>query len=118
MAPCVRLDRAEELLVSSAHDEKLHTNWVQHTLAIALGAGYGVLLQVIFKNWGQTILNGAGGIVLGEAQLLTLPTGAVSALDHYRHGDVGGAAPAAAPQVSWGIAPLGVAPGVALVGRF
>ena len=116
-APCLRLERAEELLAASAHDESLHTNWLQHTLAIVLGAGYAVLLQVAFKNVGNTILNGGGGIVIGELQILTSPTGAVSALERYRRGDIGGAS-AAAPKISWTFAPLDAAPGVSLVARF
>jgi len=117
IAPCVRLERAEELLESSAHDEALHTNWLQHTLTIVLSGGYAAVLAVAFKNVADVIVNGGGALILGELQLWTSPTGAVSALERYRRGDIGTAA-ATAPRVSWTLAPLGVAPGVALVGRF
>jgi hypothetical protein len=117
MAPCVRLARAEELLVSSAEDESLHTNWFQHTLTIVLSGAYAAVLGVAFKNVADVIVNGGGALVLGELQLLTSPTGAASALERYRRGDIG-AAPAAPARVSWALAPLGAAPGVSLVGRF
>ncbi len=118
MAPCVRLARAEELLISSAHDESLHTNWFQYTLAAVLSGAYAAVLGVAFKNTADVIVNGGGALVLSELQVMTTPTGAVSALERYRRADLGAATPASAPHVSWTLAPLGTAPGVALVGRF
>ena len=116
-ATCLRLARAEELLASSAADEALHTNWFQHTLTIVLSGAYAAVLGVAFKNVANVIVNGGGAVILGEAQLLTTPTGAVSALERYQKGDLTMVAPTP-PRVSWTLAPLGVGPGLAIVARF
>jgi hypothetical protein len=60
-------------------------------------------------------LHGVGVVVIGEAEIFTVPTGAVSGLARYRSGDLG---TAKAPSVAWSIAPLGVAPGLSLMATF
>jgi hypothetical protein len=115
MAPCLRVERAEELVALSADDEAAHTSALQHVITIVLSAGYAAILGFGFKDGIGMAWNGGSAVVLGEAQLLTSPTGAVSALERYRRGDLGTTPP---PRVSFSVAPLGVAPGVAVVARF
>jgi hypothetical protein len=115
MAPCLRVERAEELVALTADDEAAHTNVLQHVVTIVLSAGYAAILGFGFNDKVGMAWNGGSAVVLGEAQLLTSPTGAVSALERYRRGDLG---IAALPRVAFGIEPLGVAPGLALVARF
>jgi hypothetical protein len=115
MAPCLRLERAEELAALSADDEAAHTSALQHVVTIVLSAGYAAILGFAFKDGVGMAWNGGSAVVLGEAQLLTSPTGAVRALEHYRRADLGVVQP---PRVSLSVAPLGVAPGAAIVARF
>jgi hypothetical protein len=121
MSPCLVVARAEELLEHSARDEAMHTNALQHVTTLVLSAGYVAFLWFAFKYLPDVILNAAGAVGLGEAQLLTAPTGAVRALERYRLGDLH----TDAPRVSWTVAPLGVAslgggvtPGLSIVARF
>jgi hypothetical protein len=93
----------------------MHTNVLQHVITIVLSAGYAAILGFGFKDKVGMAWNGGSAVVLGETQLLTSPTGAVSALERYRRGDLGVAAPA---RVSFGLEPLGVAPGLAIGARF
>lgn len=116
MEPCLRLERAEELAALSAADESMHTAWYQHVVSIALSVGYGAIIGVGFKDVGGMFFNGGSAIAIGEAQLLTAPTGAARALERYQRGDLG--APAARASLSFRLTPLGVAPGLALAVRF
>jgi hypothetical protein len=115
MAPCLVLDRAEDMLVRAAKDEALLTGPLAHVVNLVLDAGFATVLYLVFRDVGGTILNGVGAVVISEAQIWTTPTGAVKALERYRRGDL---SEAPAPRVSWSLAPLGVAPGVSLVARF
>jgi hypothetical protein len=116
MMPCLVLDHAEELLMRAAKDEAQLTGTFMQVTTLALSAGYTAIIAVAFRDLGGTILNGGGAFVVGELQIFTTPTGAVKALDRYRRGDLG--SPSAPPRVSWSVGPLGVAPGLAVVGRF
>jgi hypothetical protein len=115
MSPCLALARAEELLQHTADDEAAHASIFQHALTITLSAGYGAVLWVLFHDVGGLLLNGIGAVVIGEAQIFTVPTGAVSGLARYRSGDLGASTP---PKVTWSLAPLGVGQGLSVVGTF
>jgi hypothetical protein len=115
LSPCLVLERAEELLEHAAANEAAHTSLVEHIVTITLTAGYAAVLWALFHDPGGLVLNGVGALAIGEAEILTVPTGAVSGLARYREGDL---RPANAPHVAWTLAPLGVGPGLSLLATF
>lgn len=85
---CLVLARAEELIARDAANEALQAGWLTHVLSIA---GNFVVFAIVgglhgIDHWGNAWLDLIGGIPLSELQILTQPTGAVSAWKHYRAG--------------------------------
>jgi hypothetical protein len=107
MEPCLRLARAEELLAKAAEDEAEHAGILQHIATIVLSGAYTAFLAVAFHDLQHTLVDGVGSVFVGEAQILTQPTGAVRALEQYRQGDLA-SAPRSAVIWSVGPAPAGV----------
>jgi hypothetical protein len=106
---CARLARAEALLEATAEDEREHTGVVAHVFTLTLSAAYMAGLAIAFKDPRYTFVDGAGSFVVGEAQLLSTPTGARDALERYRAGDTTNARFKA---TRWTIAPVGAGLGV------
>ncbi|MDB4996360.1 MAG: hypothetical protein JWM74_3792, partial [Myxococcaceae bacterium] len=99
---CLVLGRAEDFLVRDADDEHRHARFSSHLLGIGYNIGVALVLGLGLGHWRAAILNGVGGILISEARLLTQPTGAVSALERYRAGDLGDSTLTARP-VSVGV---------------
>jgi hypothetical protein len=77
--PCLVLPRARELLLRDAHDQAFSTGWFAHAFVIGGNIAVGLLLGVAFGDWAGAVKQAVGGSVVGELQILTLPTGALTA---------------------------------------
>lgn len=77
--PCVVLPRAQELLGHSADDQWLATSWFAHVFVIGGNIAVGLILGLGFGDWAGAVKQAVGGSVVGEIQILTLPTGALKA---------------------------------------
>lgn len=115
---CTALARAEHLLARSAHDEAFKAGIATHVFVIAGNGAIALFLGLGFDHWKGALLNGGGGLLISEFQILTQPTGAVSELARYRRGEVPAAPAPQRPSVRlapW-IAPGGA--GLAAFGTF
>jgi len=77
--PCVVLPRARELLLQDAHDQAFATGWFAHAFVIGGNIALGLFLGLGYGDWGGAVKQAVGGSVIGEIQILTLPTGALTA---------------------------------------
>jgi hypothetical protein len=77
--PCVVLPRAQELLRRDADDQALATGWFAHVFVVGGNVALGLLLGLGFGDWAGAAKQAVGGSVVGEIQILTLPTGALKA---------------------------------------
>ncbi|HEY3821071.1 MAG TPA: hypothetical protein VGL81_28095 [Polyangiaceae bacterium] len=77
--PCIVLPRARELLLRDAHDQAFATGWFAHAFVIGGNIAVGLLLGLAFKDWSGAAKQAIGGSAVGELQILTLPTGALTA---------------------------------------
>jgi len=115
---CLVLARIEELFAKDAQEEAFDTGWfTQLAAVVGLSAMFGILMaeaalasdpvvrDVHEKNAG---LNTAAGIFLTEMQILTTPTGAVSAYRRYLKGDL------PRKSIAFSVVPLVATPGLAL----
>jgi hypothetical protein len=97
---CLVLARVEELFRKGAEEEAFDTSWLAHvTGVLGVGAKVGILAGEAAAassasnrnaHWDNAIGNGLGGLVLTEAQILSQPTGAVTAYRRYLRGDLQG----------------------------
>jgi len=111
---CLVLQRIEELFRKGAEEEAFDTSWVAHvTGTLGVGAMVAILASeaaaassVSNRNahWDNAIGNGIGGLALTEAQILSQPTGAVSAYRRYLRGDLRGGSGSA---LSFRVVPTG-----------
>jgi hypothetical protein len=91
---CALLADAETRLVRDALDQTDLRHWWVHAGNVVLNAGVGLFLIFGFHHWTAGILNAVGGAAVGEAIILTQPTGAIDSLRRYREGVLDdGAAP-------------------------
>jgi hypothetical protein len=98
---CSLVADAELRLVRDAKNQADGQRWWLHVGNVVLNAGVGLFLGLGFHHWGAGAWNAGFGAVVGEAIILTQPTGAIDSLDRYRAGSLdGGAAPATAVGVS------------------
>ena len=86
---CAYVARGEQFFARDAENEDESRNWVQHALQIGGSTALFLVLGLGYGHWRNAILNGAAGIALGEFQILSQPTGLVSAWQRYRAGDLG-----------------------------
>jgi hypothetical protein len=85
---CENLARAEQMFAEDAADEKKKTGVFSHILCVLANVASSAVIVIGTGEWGSAIVNGVGGEVVSEINLYTLPTGAVSAIDRYRAGDL------------------------------
>jgi len=115
---CLVLARMEELVAKGAKDEAQNAGIVTQVISLlGLGALVGILAieaaassdpDVANAHWVNAGINGAAGLVLVEAQILTSPTGEDRAYRAYLKGDLG------SKSVGFSVVPLVATPGVAL----
>jgi hypothetical protein len=87
---CALLADAETRLVRDARDEAFGQGWWIHAGNVAFNTGVFLFLGVGFHRWESAIINGAAGLVVGEAMILTQPTGSIDDLGNYRAGKLWG----------------------------
>ncbi|MEO8874568.1 MAG: hypothetical protein ABI461_03190, partial [Polyangiaceae bacterium] len=85
---CENLARAEQLFAEDAADEAKKTGFFSHALGVLANVASSAVIVIGTGDWTSAILNGVGGEAVSEINLYTLPTGAVSALEKYRAGDL------------------------------
>lgn len=77
--PCIALGRASEILERDARDESLETSWFNHAFIIGGNLFLGLVLGIAFHDWVGFAKQAVGGTLVGEAQILTFPGGALKA---------------------------------------
>ena len=110
-----KLALGERLLSASADIESFGQSWIAHALGASVSLASGLVLALAYDRVTSGIVNGVGGIAVGELQIFTQPTGAIDDWRSYRRA-IGRPAPDAQLEpVRWRIAPY--PGGIALVGR-
>ena len=88
---CATLVDAEGRLAAAAANERWQRGWWTHAGNIAFNTGILLFLGLGYHHWVSGILNGASGAAVGEAIILTQPTGSISDLRSYERGDLASA---------------------------
>src|SRR5260370_40274746 len=83
---CRLLADAEARLARDAANQIDGQRWWLHVGNVVLNAGVGLFLGLGFHHWGAGALNAISGPVIGEAIILTQPTGSIDDLRAYRAG--------------------------------
>lgn len=91
---CAYVARGEQFFARDAKNEDDNRGWLQHALQIAGSTALFLVLGLGYDHWRNAIINGLAGIALGELQILSQPTGLVSAWERYRAGELGASRPA------------------------
>lgn len=89
---CAVLADAEHRLVAGAADERLQTRWWAHAGNVAFNTAVLLFLGFGYHHWTSGLINGLSGVVVGEALILTQPTGLIDAADAYLRSDLSGKA--------------------------
>jgi hypothetical protein len=85
---CGNLARAEMLFADDAADEKKKTGVFSHILCVLANVASSAVIVIGTGEWGSALTNFVGGEAVSELNLYSLPTGATSAIDRYRAGDL------------------------------
>ena len=85
---CALLVDAEGKLAADAADERWQQGWWIHAGNIAFNTGVLLFLGLGYHHWTSGIINGVAGAAVGEAIILTQPTGAIDDLGAYNRGDL------------------------------
>ena len=83
---CPLLADAEARLLRDAKNQADGQRWWLHVGNVALNFGVGLFLGLGFHHWGAGALNAVSGSLIGEAIILTQPTGTIEDLRRYRAG--------------------------------
>ena len=86
---CPLLADAEARLVRDAADQRDQQRWWFHAGNLAFNTGVALFLGLGFHHWTSGIINGVAGAAVGEALILTQPTGTIDDLGAYRAGQLG-----------------------------
>lgn len=87
---CEVLAEAERLLVRSAQGEELGRSWLMHGANVLYNLLTGLVLGLVFDRWTSGAVTAVTGILIGEAMILTQPSGAEDTLRRYRAGALSG----------------------------
>ncbi len=85
---CAALLDAERWLADSAANQRWQQGWWIHAGNIAFNTGVLLFLGLGYHHWTSGIINGAAGAAVGEAIILTQPTGSIEDLRAYDRGDI------------------------------
>lgn len=88
-----RADRAGALFEETADGEREARNWFNHGLSAAVGLGSGAILLWGYDQPGAAIFQTVSSLVVGELQILTGPTDAADAREHWLANTTLGAGP-------------------------
>jgi hypothetical protein len=83
---CRLLADAEMRLVRDARNQDDGRRWWLHVGNVILNTGVGLFLGLGYRHWGAGAWNAFGGSAIGEAIILTQPTGSIEDLRRYREG--------------------------------
>jgi hypothetical protein len=83
---CWLLADAEVRLARDAANQESGKRWWLHVGNVVLNSGVGLFLALGYHHWGAGALNAVGGSLIGEAIILTQPTGSIDDLRDYRAG--------------------------------
>ena len=83
---CALVDDAETRLLRDAQNQADGQRWWLHAGNVLLNTGVGAFLAFGFHHWGAGAWNAVGGSLIGEAIILTQPTGTITDLRRYRDG--------------------------------
>jgi hypothetical protein len=86
---CATLARAEARLVHDAANQADGQRWWLHAGNVVLNVGVGLFLGLGYGHWKVGAFNAAVGAAIGEAILLTQPTGSIDDARAYRAADLG-----------------------------
>jgi hypothetical protein len=79
LPPAERHKKLSELLHDGAHDEHARVTWPWHLFNLGTSAITGGIIAIGFGHTQAGLQTGIAGFLLGEAQILTQPTGLVGA---------------------------------------
>jgi len=83
---CALLADAETRLVRDAQNQADGRRWWLHVGNVLLNSGVGLFLALGYHHYGAGIFNAVFGSAIGEAIILTQPTGSIDDLAAYRRG--------------------------------
>lgn len=83
---CRLLADAERSLLRDANNQSDGQRWWLHVGNVVLNFGVGLFLGLGYHHWGTGAWNAFGGSAIGEAIILTQPTGTIDDLRRYRAG--------------------------------
>lgn len=86
---CLALGQAEEALRRGARNEAYGSGLLAQLGNLAINGGFGLAVLLTDRRWGPAALTFGLGWALGEAQILTQPTGLVAARGRYEAGALG-----------------------------
>jgi len=98
---CALLADAETRLVRDADDQRKQQAWWFHAGNVAFNTGVTLFLGLGFHHWTSGIINGAAGLVVGEALILTQLTRTIDDLRAYRSGDLAATGEGGAASLAW-----------------
>lgn len=81
---CHLLADAETRLVRDAQNQADGQRWWLHVGNVLLNSGVGLFLALGYHHWGAGAFNAVFGSAIGEAIILTQPTGTIDDLARYR----------------------------------
>jgi hypothetical protein len=90
---CHLLAAAETRLVRDAQNQADGQRWWLHVGNVLLNSGVGLFLALGYHHWGAGAFNAVFGSAIGEAIILTQPTGTIEDLARYRRAALDDAAP-------------------------
>ena len=100
-----KLVAAEDLLRSTAEEERFGRSWVSHLLGNGVALASGIVLAVGYERPASGITSFVGGVVLTELQILTQPTRAIEDWSRYRRHGPRRHDPRSEQEASWLLVP-------------
>jgi hypothetical protein len=87
--PCTQLVHLEQTLERGARSQALGTSWLAQIGNLAVNAAFGAGAGLVDGRWQTGLVTFGIGWALGEAQILTQPTGLIDDAQQYREGNLG-----------------------------
>ncbi|MDB4966306.1 MAG: hypothetical protein JWN44_1995 [Myxococcales bacterium] len=110
---CALVAEAEYFLIRDARSEEIATGPAMQAVTFLFNIGTGLVLGIAFDRWHSAAINMFLGAALGELQIVTQPTDAITLLRRYRAGDLAPGKEARA-SLGWHVAPTALRDGFGL----